>query len=186
MKYLIRAVVVLCAAACSAPEPPPNEGPTLIVLVRHAEKEDASSDPELSEAGERRAEVLAGILADAGIERILSTDYLRTLQTGAPLRERLGIQGEIYDPRKLDQLVQELVASRKNTLVIGHSNTTPQLVRLLGGEAPEALDEDDYDRLYLVYLERGSAHQPLQLHGGGNAGSILLHYPPFARPERTD
>jgi broad specificity phosphatase PhoE len=56
-----------------------------IFVVRHAEKADATKDPDLSEAGRARAEALAKALRDAKIAAIYATEFKRTQQTAAPL-----------------------------------------------------------------------------------------------------
>ncbi len=132
--------------------------PTVVFLVRHAEKVDDSRDPELSEAGKIRATQLARVLADAGIERVLSTDYIRTRDTAAPVADALGLEVELYDPRDLPGAAAEIVARGGRALVVGHSNTTPAMVAALGGESGLTMEDSDYDHLYVVTLgEDGEA-----------------------------
>jgi phosphohistidine phosphatase SixA len=147
--------VALLAAACSQPSSPPsreaeaNNGTTLY-LVRHAEKREGD-DPALTEAGEARAETLADQLEGAGLDTIWSTDYRRTLATAAPLAQRLDVEVQIYDPGDLAGFAETLKSSGETALIVGHSNTTPQLSALLGGEAGGPIDEaGEYDRLYVL------------------------------------
>ena len=51
--------------------------------------------------------------------------------------------------------------------VSGHSNTTPALVKLLGGEPGVPIEEKtEYDRLYMVVLKNGQAvHSGLLRYG---------------------
>ncbi|MDX1570386.1 MAG: phosphoglycerate mutase family protein [Xanthomonadales bacterium] len=125
-------------------------------LVRHAEKNpEPEHDPHLSTAGKARAETLAALLEDAGIGRIFSSDYSRTRETAAPLANRLGLEIEPYDPRRLEPFAEELLEMQGRVLVVGHSNTTPQLVRLLGGDAGPPIDEKtEYDRIYVIVVDR--------------------------------
>lgn len=137
------------AAATSTAEP------TVVYLVRHGEKVDpypeAPSDPPLTEAGSERADELARTLADAGIDRVLSTDFRRTRETAAPLAEALGLELDLYDPGDLEGLARRLAVAGERVLVVGHSNTTPRLVELLGGEPGPPIDEpSEYDRLYVL------------------------------------
>jgi 2,3-bisphosphoglycerate-dependent phosphoglycerate mutase len=80
--------------------PPP--GATDILLIRHGESEaaymekpfplvDGHADPELSETGREQAERLAERLAKQPIDAIYVTSLRRTVQTAAPLAERLGL-----------------------------------------------------------------------------------------------
>ncbi len=147
--------------------------PLVIFLVRHAEKSDASSDPELSAAGRMRAAGLAGLLRDSSIQHVHSSDFIRTRDTAAPVASALGVEVDLYDPRNLPALVEQLRQAGGRHLVVGHSNTTPEVVELLGGEPGTEIDEPgEYDRLYVVTIG---------LHGEAN--TVLMRYgEPFAGP----
>ena len=124
-------------------------------LVRHAEKLlDAGADPSLSAAGTTRAEALADVLGDAGISRIFSSDYRRTRATAKPLAERLALEIEPYDPRQLRTFADRLLGMNGRVLIVGHSNTTPLLAELLGGEGGPPIEEkSEYDRLYIIVVD---------------------------------
>ncbi len=135
-----------------------QDAAAVIYLVRHAERADGGSglatsqqDPELSAVGLERTEALTRVLADAGITRVLTSDYRRTRQTVAPLAEMLGLELEVYDPRDLAGTASLLKSLEGRTLVSGHSNTTPELVELLGGDSGPPFGED-YDRIYILVL----------------------------------
>lgn len=129
----------------------------IIYLTRHAEKLDSGSDPSLSEAGQLRATNIATMLKKANINAIYSTSYNRTLETAAPLSELISVGVQAYDPFDLTGFATDLQTLTGNTLVVGHSNTTPELVSLLGGDAGTAIDESEYDRLYqLIFNQDGS------------------------------
>ncbi len=127
----------------------------VIVLVRHAEKVDDSRDAELSETGRARADVLAALLKDMKIDTIYSSDYIRTRDTARPLAEALGLDLELYNPGDLEALATKLRAAEGRILVVGHSNTTPRLVGLIGGEPGTDIADDEYDRLYIVVAGSG-------------------------------
>jgi phosphohistidine phosphatase SixA len=137
------------AACATAPAETPGED-WQIWLVRHAEKQ-SGDDPSLTPQGALRAEALADLLDDADIARIHSSDFRRTRETARPLAERLGVEVELYDPRDLPGLAARLRAEGGRHLVVGHSNTTPQLTEALGGDGGTPIVEaTEYDRLYLV------------------------------------
>jgi probable phosphoglycerate mutase len=148
------AVILACCLAFSPPviaAGPGGQNATVIFLVRHAEKTRAASDPVLTEAGEARALLLAELLADEGIQHVHSTDYARTRLTAMPLADRLGIEVELYDPAALPAFAEALRERGGRHLVVGHSNTTTELVSLLGGEAGAPIDHNgENDRLYRV------------------------------------
>jgi phosphohistidine phosphatase SixA len=143
------------------------DGPALVFLVRHAEKLAVGADPALSEAGQLRAAALANLLQDASIERIYSTDFLRTRDTATPLASRLGLPVMIYDWDALDALAAELKKPGSRSLGVGHSDTTPELVGILGGDPGPPIDEPaEYDRLYVVTIAGdGSVSTELRRYG---------------------
>lgn len=147
--------------------------PLVVFLVRHAEKVDSSRDPELSAAGKRRAELLAETLRDAGISHVLSSDFIRTRDTAAPLAARLGLEVELYDPDDLEALVTQIESLGGRYLVVGHSDTTPASVGLLGGDPHGEIDGwTEYDRLYiLVRASDGTVSTVLTRFGSPIAGN---------------
>jgi phosphohistidine phosphatase SixA len=141
-----------------------------IFLVRHAERADTISgahatmaaDPSLSEAGRQRAQSLATILKDAGITAIYSTEFKRTQETAAPLAKTLGISVTTVPANDTASLVEKLKASTSNVLVVGHSNSIPEIVKALGITTPLVIGERDYDNLLIVTV--GSQPQLIRLH----------------------
>jgi len=132
-----------------------NNGFTLY-LVRHAEKQqDGSRDPVLTEAGKRRAEQLAKWFEGKDIEGIWSSDYRRTRDTATPLLAQAGLKLRLYDPGDQTTLVKNLLDRKHNALVIGHSNTIPELARLLCGCAIADMDESEHDRLIVIAVDDG-------------------------------
>ena len=129
----------------------PEEKPFTVFLVRHAEKVDKSKDPELSDAGKDRALKLAQVLKSTLIEEVYSTDYIRTRETAAPTAEHFGLETRLYNPKTLKDLADTLTANAVPALVVGHSNSTPNLVKLLGGDPGTPINEpSEYDRLYVI------------------------------------
>lgn len=127
---------------------------TVVYLVRHAEKRlDQGKDPELTKKGLRRAMHYADSFRDAGITRVYSTDYKRTLATVKPLADSLNQTVVVYDPDRLADLADTLRSKPGIYFVSGHSDTTPDLVTALGGKAGTEINEDnEYDRVYQVVI----------------------------------
>ena len=148
---------------CTVPRIPE---PLVVFLVRHAEKVDASRDPELSAAGGVRAGELARSLRDTNIQHVHSSDFIRTRNTAGPIAIELGLEVELYDHRGLPRLVEHLRETGGRHLVVGHSDTTPAVVELLGGKPGTAIDEgSEFDRLYIVSLRAGRASTVLIRYG---------------------
>ena len=149
---LILLLAVLIGSGCAAQ---PDHDFTLY-LVRHAEKQaNKGKDPDLTEAGNYRSEQLAKWLRDKGIRKIWSSDYQRTRNTAGPLVSKLGLKLSLYDPRDLPALANELLENRENVLIVGHSNTTPDLTRLLCQCDISDMDESEYDHLFVVSVFGG-------------------------------
>ena len=129
-----------------------------IYLVRHAERADSgtmsgttmATDPDLSDAGRARAEALAGVLRDAGIKAIYTTEYKRTRQTAEPLAKALGIQPTVVQARDMKALVEKLKAADAPALVVGHSNTVGETIAALGVAEPVKIGDADYDNLFVL------------------------------------
>jgi len=167
-KYLSAFVMILAfSLGCAQSPKDPATGEVTVYLVRHAEKVLDVSNPPLNEAGVERAQELATYFAGRELTHIHSTDFLRTLQTAEPTSAMLGLQVELYDPRDLTAFAARLKQTPGIHLVVGHSNTTPQLVAALGGEPGTEINEAaEYDRLYIVELSApGEVQSTLMRYG---------------------
>ena len=154
-------LALLLSASCVAGQ---SDGIHTIYLVRHAEKmTDGTKDPTLTPCGKARAQALAGILSSIDLDRIYSSDYRRTRETAEPTAAQQRIEVEIYDPAKLADFVTVLQATKRDVLVVGHSNTTAALAGLLINDGSYgSFDEKIYDRLYQVVLsDRGGRNHLL-------------------------
>lgn len=131
-----------------------SEAQTTIYLVRHAEKISTKDvkDPDLTQIGQFRALNIAKQLSKVGITDVYSTNYKRTMQTAKPLADHLKVAIKHYDPSKLKEFSQQIKSIQGNILIVGHSNTTPQLTSLISGKEVAPLSEHDFDNLYQVIL----------------------------------
>lgn len=136
---------------------------TTFYLVRHAEKELEGRDPALSPAGYERAKTLAARLSSIELSAVYSTDTRRTRDTAANVLAQKGIALQIYDGRALEAFAQTLSEARGNILIVGHSNTTPQMAEALGGEGGSPIIEaTEYDRLYILRRANDAVKTELQ------------------------
>jgi broad specificity phosphatase PhoE len=159
-------LVLMTLLATFSPAVTASEQATAFFLVRHAEKSDGGSDPPLSSAGQARSQQLAELLKDAAIDAIFSTDFHRSRDTAAPLARALGLELRLYDPAELEAFAADLVERGGRVLVVGHSNTTPELAQHLGGTPGSEIDEEkEYDRLYI-----------LTPRSDGTTTTVLLRY----------
>ena len=132
--------------------PPPVEAVVRIALVRHAEKqtEPPADDPPLTPEGQARARALVDALPD--VKAILSTDTLRTRQTATPVAEATGLTIETMEPLDVAKIRTTADALDGGTLlVVGHSNTLPELLHALAGATVD-VPETAYGDLFIIHL----------------------------------
>jgi len=144
------------------------ESSLTVFIVRHAEKVANGADPSLTEAGRERAESLAALLRDAGITAIFSSEFRRTQETAAPLAKRLGLSVTVVPGKDLDALLSKVraLAPDGRALIVGHSNTVPELAQRLTGVTVGELTDADYDRLYVGTVRKEGKGEVLLLRYG--------------------
>lgn len=163
---------LLLAAALSLATALPAMAQT-VIIVRHAEKADASADPVLSEAGQARAQALAAELADDHPAIILTSPLQRTRLTAAPTAEHHSVTPEAIAlnggvQAHLAEIVARVQAQPEDAtiLIVGHSNTVPLIARALGYPDAADMPECEYDRMTTLHLlGEGRAHAIVSRYG---------------------
>jgi broad specificity phosphatase PhoE len=138
---------------------------TVIYLIRHAEKADASANPNLSDAGSQRANNWALLLQDVTFEAFYSTNYNRTLQTIQPIATSNGKEVTLYDPANFT--LEDVIVNHtgKNVFIVGHSNTIPQLINTyLGTNTYSNMAEADFGNLYKITVLDGVVSHEMTVH----------------------
>ncbi|HET7273732.1 MAG TPA: phosphoglycerate mutase family protein [Longimicrobiaceae bacterium] len=156
-----------------------EHAPTTVLVVRHAEKVISDNeDPPLTQLGAERARSLIEVAREAGVTTIYSTPFRRTRDTAAPLAEALGvaittfpIEGSAAEHSAA--LARELLEEHagETVLVVGHSNTVPDIVRALGGSAMESMTESEYDHLLIVVVPEQGAVRTIHARYGPPSGT---------------
>ncbi|MBW8192827.1 histidine phosphatase family protein [Neiella marina] len=136
--------------------------PYTIYLVRHAEKVDnpqSGKDPDLTDCGQQRASYFATWLQKTATKylTIYSTDYRRTRHTAAASAGLFNTAIESYNPRDLAGFAQQLKRQGEDALVVGHSNTTPELAALLASQPVPAIEHHEFDRILVVQISDDGA-----------------------------
>ena len=143
----LAALLILALAACAYMAP--IQAPSTYYVVRHLHTPEGAADPDLTEEGQRHARLLAdwfeGQEAPATI--FVSTTK-RAQQTAAPLAAKLGITPRLYDPRDTPGLIAEVMKEPPPVLIVGHSNTVPDIIAALGGERPEPIAHDQFGEIW--------------------------------------
>jgi len=150
MKAWFALALLLSAAALHAE-------PALVLLVRHAERAaEPKGDPDLSGEGRQRAQALAAALADVSVTGIVTTQFQRTRQTAAPLAAARGLTPQVVEAKRGEDHIAAVTAAVRQmngvVLVVGHSNTVPQVAAALAGSAGKPIDfcETSYSHLLAV------------------------------------
>ncbi len=151
---LATAGFLLTLGSAAGAQAAPARDPSLTVfVVRHAERAtDDPRDPNLSEAGHRRAAELARVLGDAGVTTLVASEYRRTQQTLAPLAASRGIATTVIGAGSMDSLVAFVRAlpPGSRAVIASHSNLVHLIVDRLAGVRPTPLTDTEYDRLFVV------------------------------------
>lgn len=161
MSIRIALAVALVVVMEGVAAPAAAEAQRLVLLVRHAERADGGvvppglvtpADPDLSAEGKSRAERLAGILAEAGVTRVVVTEFKRTQQTAQPTVDRLRLAPDLVPAADVKGLAERLSTAYRDdiVLVVGHSGSVPATIAALGGPTV-TIAETDYGNLF-VYV----------------------------------
>ena len=143
---------------------------TTVILVRHAEKkiEPNNPDPDLSPEGFERAEEIARMFCDSGVNAIYATQFKRTQQTVKPLADHIAVPISLLDAKQADELVKRIQTSlRGQTIfVAGHNNSVPAIISALSGETYPTIPETEYDNLFIVTIYRFGKAKVVKLKYG--------------------
>lgn len=176
MRHLLRVLLVLSAALLAGcATRPGGSAPVVatVIVVRHAEKVDASRDPDLSAAGRARAQALAARLDGVALAAVYATEFQRTGQTVGPTADAHRLAITPYGASQPATDVAALLRTahpRGTVLVAGHSNTVPDLVAALCACTVAPMADTEYDRLSVVTFDaRGRARLDVQRYGAPSA-----------------
>jgi phosphohistidine phosphatase SixA len=138
--------------------------PITVYLVRHAERADEPrQDPPLTEKGTARAQELARVLGKANIKAIITSQFARTKLTAEPLAKQanvavtsISLSLSPSNARMISELSTTEVTNKileragESVLVVGHSNSIPDVIKMLGGDVTPVIDEKKFDDLFVV------------------------------------
>jgi len=153
-----RGALLLVLASLLAP-PSIARAQEAIYIVRHAERLDQSADSELSTDGVGRSYTLRDLLREAGITHIFTSEMRRTIETAKPLADALRVTPQTLPGNDVEALASRLgsLGAGARALVVGHSNTLPQILRALKVDAPVTIADADYDNLFIVVPRKEAA-----------------------------
>jgi imidazolonepropionase-like amidohydrolase/phosphohistidine phosphatase SixA len=146
----------MLAAAATAAKNPPAPAPAAaaqnqpIYVIRHLHTPQGERDPDLLPEGQAAAQQLPAMLGSDRIAAIYVTHFKRTQQTAAAVAARFGLTPIVYDPADTPGLIARVRAGPLPALIVGHSNTVPDIVEQLGGPRPGPLSHPDFGDLWRV------------------------------------
>jgi phosphohistidine phosphatase SixA len=152
-------LVALLVIGCGARQSAAGAGDTVILVVRHAERTSNAPNSDLSADGMARANALAAAASPFAIAAVYTTDFCRTAQTGQPTAVAAGTGLRVLSTGSsaagLDGCTPAITVSHDDwggaadaaariiaahpggaALVVGHSNTVPDMVAALTGQSP--------------------------------------------------
>jgi phosphohistidine phosphatase SixA len=158
-RFLAGALALAMLAGCASMQGGAAAEPAYYVM-RHLQKGTEGTDPALSAEGAANAQRLVAWCAHRPKpSAIYASATRRAQETAAPLAAQLGLAIKEYDPRDTPRLVARVKAEPGWVLVVGHSNTVPEIVAALGGARPAALADTDYGAVWVVGKATGVTEQ---------------------------
>ena len=146
MRALLALMMLALTGCATVPvKPVPN-----IYVVRHLNTPAGVPNAQLTEEGRANAVKLADWLRRDPPRTILVSDTDRARDTAAPTAQRYGAAVLTYDAGDTPALVAQVLASQGTVLVVGHSNTVPDIVAGLGGTKPAPLVHEDFGDIWHI------------------------------------
>ena len=147
IKTLAVALLVAFASAVGHAATPAQPN---IYVMRHLHTPAGVSDPDLTDEGKKYAAAVSHSFQRDPPDVIYVSSTKRAQQTAAPLAERLKLTPKIYDPRDTPGLIASVSAETGTVLIVGHSNTVPDIVEKLGGQRPDDLSHEDFGDIWHI------------------------------------
>lgn len=158
MKKVLKIFPLLLALAifsCNRTQP----GPTVVLIVRHAEKATDAEDSPLTDAGTARAQALVNVAENAGVSAIYTTQFRRNHDTAKPISERTNVAVtempvDLQNPGDYGKrLASDILEKHRGQtiLVVGHSNTVPLIIEALTGRGG-LVSSVEYHDLFIVTI----------------------------------
>ena len=144
---MIIALVAVMAACAAAPRP---ATPPAIYVMRHLNTPAGVTDPDLTSEGQRVAQLLVTWFKRDRPATIYVSSTKRAQQSAAPLAKKLGITPKIYNPADTPALIAAVSPETRAVLIVGHSNTVPEIIARLGGQRPAPLVHEDFGDIWKI------------------------------------
>jgi len=118
--------------------------------MRHLQTPAGVNDPDLTSEGQRVALLLRKWFKRGKPAVIYVSSTKRAQQTGEPLARSLRVTPKLYNPTDTPALITALLGETEIVLVVGHSNTVPDIIERLGGQRPAPLVHEDFGDIWRI------------------------------------
>lgn len=150
---------------------------TQIYFLRHAEQIDIGiEDSPLSEVGKLHADYWKTVFQNIQFDRVYATKYVRNTKTAEIITAGTALRLELYSPMSFE--VRKLIAQfqGQKVLIIGHSNTIPDMVnRLINETRYSSMPHDNYNLVFIVTVNKN----------GDTSSTVLQIEMPTTEPKRN-
>lgn len=181
-RRVVRELAMLCVAVIvggvSTSRAAAQAGPSLVILVRHAEKAAMpGDDPPISDVGHARALALAMALKASPPTTIIVSSRKRTAETAEEVANATGVTPQVIslDGGGAAAIAAAAAAVRRATgvvLVVGHSNTVPAIIKALGGPTLPDICDATYSHFFVLTLAHDAQPAALVIaRYGANEGA---------------
>ena len=133
-----------CAGIQNAPSPPD------VYIMRHLHTPAGVSDPDLPDEGARAAQSLVGWFKRDKPTVIYVSTTKRAEQTAGPLARSARLTPKHYNPADTPALITAVARETGTVLIVGHSNTVPDIIEGLGGRRPAPLVHEDFGDIWRI------------------------------------
>jgi len=153
---------------------PSRTGITTFILVRHAERDTffAGTDQPLSQNGKLRAQELARVLKDVPIDAVYTTKWTRTKQTAQGIMAARRDTAVVLEGSDFKAQAQMLKTKHvgQTVLIVGHSDSVPQIIQNMIGSPISQLGHLEYDALWVVSIGTDGKGTATKLRYGSATG----------------
>lgn len=156
---LIFAVMLVLAAIVSS-----LAAQEAVYIIRHGEKELSGTDPVLTPEGRQRAADWAEMLLHVGIDAVITSDALRTKETGGIIADALGLQANALPRGNTASLLDALEFDHEadTVLIVAHAETIPRILEGVGILEDISVGQSEFTNLFVVLLPMSD--DPVYLH----------------------
>ena len=140
--------MLLALGGCTSVQQPST--PPDIYIMRHLNTPAGTTDPDLTSEGQLNALLMVNWFKRDRPAVIYVSSTKRAQQTAAPLARSLNITPKIYNPANTAALIAAVSRETRTVLVVGHSNTVPDIINGFGGQRPAPLVHEDFGDIWRI------------------------------------